>query len=140
MFQVGCQNRSSRVSKRIFKVYGCVVTSKDMVEPKDSNRTFNKVISHFDWTCFWAFWSLYLLNVHFWRYIYVFPGGLLLTSRALFSNFSWKNCSICFCYWCVAHIQFNLSLFILNVNYVLNSFVQNVNVMRCLILHTESWN
>ncbi|XP_057538815.1 alpha-aminoadipic semialdehyde synthase isoform X2 [Amaranthus tricolor] len=39
---VGCQNRSSRVSKRIFKVYGCVVTSKDMVEPKDSNRTFNK--------------------------------------------------------------------------------------------------
>ncbi|KAL2936411.1 Alpha-aminoadipic semialdehyde synthase [Bienertia sinuspersici] len=37
-----CQNQHSRVSKRTFQVYGCVVTSKDMVEPKDPNKTFNK--------------------------------------------------------------------------------------------------
>ncbi|XP_010687601.2 alpha-aminoadipic semialdehyde synthase isoform X1 [Beta vulgaris subsp. vulgaris] len=38
----GSQNQHSRVMKRNYQVYGCVVTSKDMVEPKDPNRTFNK--------------------------------------------------------------------------------------------------
>lgn len=30
--------------KRTFQVYGCVVTSKDMVEPNDPNKTFKKVM------------------------------------------------------------------------------------------------
>lgn len=38
----GDQNQNSQVSKRTFQVYGCIVTSKDMVEPKDHNKTFNK--------------------------------------------------------------------------------------------------
>ncbi|KMT03434.1 hypothetical protein BVRB_8g191190 [Beta vulgaris subsp. vulgaris] len=38
----GSQNQHSRVMKRNYQVYGCVVTSKDMVESKDPNRTFNK--------------------------------------------------------------------------------------------------
>ncbi|MCL7022225.1 hypothetical protein MKW94_023199 [Papaver nudicaule] len=29
-------------SKRVYQVYGCVVTSPDMVQPKDSTRTFDK--------------------------------------------------------------------------------------------------
>ncbi|KAI3927026.1 hypothetical protein MKW92_052131 [Papaver armeniacum] len=29
-------------SKRVYQVYGCIVTSKDMVEPKDPTRTFDK--------------------------------------------------------------------------------------------------
>ncbi|KAL9261363.1 Alpha-aminoadipic semialdehyde synthase-like protein [Drosera capensis] len=34
---------SSRTAKRTFQVYGCVVTSQDMVEPNDPSKTFNKV-------------------------------------------------------------------------------------------------
>ncbi|KMT03437.1 hypothetical protein BVRB_8g191220 [Beta vulgaris subsp. vulgaris] len=37
------KNQQSRVMKRTFQVYGCVVTSKDMVEPNDPNKTFKKV-------------------------------------------------------------------------------------------------
>ncbi|KAL5698600.1 hypothetical protein ACHQM5_029617 [Ranunculus cassubicifolius] len=29
-------------SKRVFQVYGCIVTSKDMVEPKDATKKFDK--------------------------------------------------------------------------------------------------
>lgn len=36
------KNRNPRVSKRTFQVYGCVVTSKDIVEPKDPSKNFNK--------------------------------------------------------------------------------------------------
>uniref|UniRef100_A0A803MFB7 Saccharopine dehydrogenase (NAD(+), L-glutamate-forming) n=1 Tax=Chenopodium quinoa TaxID=63459 RepID=A0A803MFB7_CHEQI len=36
------KNQQSQGSKRLFKVYGCVVTSKDMVEPKDPSKIFDK--------------------------------------------------------------------------------------------------
>ncbi|KAH9618009.1 hypothetical protein KSS87_016398 [Heliosperma pusillum] len=39
---VGEKNQHSPVSKRAFQAYGCVVTSKDMVEPNDPNSIFNK--------------------------------------------------------------------------------------------------
>lgn len=29
--------------KRVFQVYGCVVTARDMVEPKDPMKVFDKV-------------------------------------------------------------------------------------------------
>ncbi|OMO67078.1 Saccharopine dehydrogenase / Homospermidine synthase [Corchorus capsularis] len=32
-----------RTSKRVYQVYGCVVTSRDMVEHKDASKTFDKV-------------------------------------------------------------------------------------------------
>ncbi|WCJ42897.1 Alpha-aminoadipic semialdehyde synthase [Euphorbia peplus] len=32
----------SRESKRVYQVYGCVVTSKDMVEPAEPSKTFDK--------------------------------------------------------------------------------------------------
>ncbi|KAL6274300.1 hypothetical protein ACE6H2_024992 [Prunus campanulata] len=34
----------TRSSKRVFHVYGCVVTSKDMVQHKDSTRAFDKIL------------------------------------------------------------------------------------------------
>ncbi|KAK6236637.1 Saccharopine dehydrogenase [Theobroma cacao] len=35
-------NSPVRTSKRVFQVYGCVVTSRDMVEHKDPSKTFDK--------------------------------------------------------------------------------------------------
>lgn len=35
--------QSARASKRIFHVYGCVVTAADIVVPRDSNKNFDKV-------------------------------------------------------------------------------------------------
>lgn len=43
-------NSPVRTSKRVFQVYGCVVTSRDMVEHKDPSKTFDKVICPI---CFW---------------------------------------------------------------------------------------
>ncbi|KAH9804885.1 alpha-aminoadipic semialdehyde synthase [Citrus sinensis] len=36
------QSTCSSSTKRVFQVYGCVVTSENMVEPKDSSRAFDK--------------------------------------------------------------------------------------------------
>ncbi|MCI07813.1 alpha-aminoadipic semialdehyde synthase-like, partial [Trifolium medium] len=36
-------NQAKHGSKRIFQVYGCIVTAKDMVEPKDPMKVFDKV-------------------------------------------------------------------------------------------------
>lgn len=36
-------SQPARKSKRVFQVYGCVVTSQDMVEHKDSTKAFDKV-------------------------------------------------------------------------------------------------
>ncbi|XP_024028450.1 alpha-aminoadipic semialdehyde synthase isoform X1 [Morus notabilis] len=36
-------SQPARTSKRIFQVYGCVVSSRDMVENKDSTKVFDKV-------------------------------------------------------------------------------------------------
>lgn len=41
--QVGDLAHHSPLRKRVFKVYGCVVTSQDFVEPKDPTKTFDKV-------------------------------------------------------------------------------------------------
>ncbi|KAI8553246.1 hypothetical protein RHMOL_Rhmol05G0000900 [Rhododendron molle] len=35
-------SQSARTSKRVFQVYGCVVTPQDMVEPKDPTKPFDK--------------------------------------------------------------------------------------------------
>ncbi|CAB4298351.1 unnamed protein product [Prunus armeniaca] len=50
-------------SKRVFQVYGCVVTSKDMVEHIDSTTPFDKIIeyqaaSRFNKGRMWACWNL----------------------------------------------------------------------------------
>ncbi|KAI3839886.1 hypothetical protein MKX03_025151 [Papaver bracteatum] len=34
--------KNTSTSKRVYRVYGCVVTCQDMVEPKDPTRTFDK--------------------------------------------------------------------------------------------------
>ncbi|WJX90865.1 hypothetical protein P8452_72719 [Trifolium repens] len=36
-------NQAKHGSKRIFQVYGCIVTAKEMVEPKDPTKVFDKV-------------------------------------------------------------------------------------------------
>ncbi|KAI3871224.1 hypothetical protein MKW98_015124 [Papaver atlanticum] len=40
--QGGDLARNTSTSKRVYKVYGCVVTSRDMVKPKDPARAFDK--------------------------------------------------------------------------------------------------
>ncbi|KAI9092029.1 hypothetical protein K1719_027964 [Acacia pycnantha] len=35
-------DQSVHISKRVFQVYGCVVTAQDMVEPKDPTKPFDK--------------------------------------------------------------------------------------------------
>lgn len=40
--QVGDLAHKSSLGKRVFKVYGCVVTCQDFVEPKDSSKLFDK--------------------------------------------------------------------------------------------------
>ncbi|PSS02071.1 Saccharopine dehydrogenase, partial [Actinidia chinensis var. chinensis] len=42
LFGTARNSRSSRTSKRVFQVYGCVVTCQDMVEPKDPTKPFDK--------------------------------------------------------------------------------------------------
>ncbi|XVF48812.1 hypothetical protein PTKIN_Ptkin03bG0218400 [Pterospermum kingtungense] len=43
LFEMGRNlNSPGRTSKRLFQVYGCVVTSRDMVEHKDPSKTFDK--------------------------------------------------------------------------------------------------
>ncbi|KAF6139907.1 hypothetical protein GIB67_009754, partial [Kingdonia uniflora] len=39
----GNLSQHKHTSKRFFQVYGCVVTCQDIVEPKDSTLTFDKV-------------------------------------------------------------------------------------------------
>ncbi|KAG0485247.1 hypothetical protein HPP92_009326 [Vanilla planifolia] len=41
--QAGDVAQRSRLTRRSFQVYGCVVTCQDFVEPKDPTKTFNKV-------------------------------------------------------------------------------------------------
>jgi hypothetical protein len=36
-------SQPARASKRVFQVYGCVVTCQDMVEHKDPTKVFDKV-------------------------------------------------------------------------------------------------
>ncbi|KAI3927028.1 hypothetical protein MKW92_052133 [Papaver armeniacum] len=38
----GDLTQNTSTSKRVYQVYGCVVTCRDMVEPKDPTRTFDK--------------------------------------------------------------------------------------------------
>ncbi|GAY37559.1 hypothetical protein CUMW_029960 [Citrus unshiu] len=42
------QSTCSSSTKRVFQVYGCVVTSENMVEPKDSSRAFDKVNDYYE--------------------------------------------------------------------------------------------
>ncbi|XVF35223.1 hypothetical protein REPUB_Repub18cG0127000 [Reevesia pubescens] len=42
LFRKGRNLNSTRTSKRVFQVYGCVVTSRDMVEHKDPSKIFDK--------------------------------------------------------------------------------------------------
>lgn len=36
--------KKSKSTKRVFQVFGCVVTSQDMVSPKDTTKSFSKAI------------------------------------------------------------------------------------------------
>ncbi|XP_057506464.1 alpha-aminoadipic semialdehyde synthase-like isoform X1 [Actinidia eriantha] len=42
LFGMARNSHSFRTSKRVFQVYGCVVTCQDMVEPKDPTKPFDK--------------------------------------------------------------------------------------------------
>jgi alpha-aminoadipic semialdehyde synthase len=42
LFGMAKDSHSARTSKRVFQVYGCVVTCQDMVEPKDPTKPFDK--------------------------------------------------------------------------------------------------
>jgi len=49
MLQAWNLSKQSQSTKRVFQLYGCVVTSRDMVSHKDPTRHFGKV-THFSWT------------------------------------------------------------------------------------------
>jgi alpha-aminoadipic semialdehyde synthase len=38
-------SKQSQTTKRTFQLYGCIVTSKDMVSHKDPTRQFDKVMN-----------------------------------------------------------------------------------------------
>ncbi|XP_058216338.1 alpha-aminoadipic semialdehyde synthase isoform X2 [Rhododendron vialii] len=42
LFGTAKDSQSARTSKRVFQVYGCLVTPQDMVEPKDPTKPFDK--------------------------------------------------------------------------------------------------
>ncbi|KAK1280738.1 Alpha-aminoadipic semialdehyde synthase [Acorus gramineus] len=42
LFKDGVVSQPSRTSRRVFQVYGCIVTCKDMVEPKDPQKEFDQ--------------------------------------------------------------------------------------------------
>ncbi|XP_052198511.1 alpha-aminoadipic semialdehyde synthase isoform X2 [Diospyros lotus] len=42
LFGMPVNSQSARTSKRVFQVYGCVVTCQDMVEPKAGTKSFSK--------------------------------------------------------------------------------------------------
>lgn len=44
IFQARSLSQHPQSSKRVFQLYGCVVSSRDMVTPKDPTRCFNKVM------------------------------------------------------------------------------------------------
>ncbi|GER41742.1 bifunctional lysine-ketoglutaratereductase/saccharopine dehydrogenase [Striga asiatica] len=43
LFEANDHTHERRTSKRVFQVYGCVVTCEDMVEHKDPNKVFDKL-------------------------------------------------------------------------------------------------
>jgi hypothetical protein len=49
MLQAWNLSKQSQSTKRVFQLYGCVVTSRDMVSHKDPTRHFDKV-THISWT------------------------------------------------------------------------------------------
>jgi hypothetical protein len=57
-------NQPARTSKRVFQVYGSVVTCQDMVEHKDPTKVFDKVS-----------YGLFFLLFNFFFFSFFFGGG-----------------------------------------------------------------
>jgi hypothetical protein len=58
-------NQPARMSKRVFQVYGSVVTCQDMVEHKDPTKVFDKV----SYRLFFLLFNFFLLFFFFFSFV-----------------------------------------------------------------------